>query len=201
MGMHGNRRAHRARMVPAVLCLAALAGGCMHPLEKNWRAYRAAKKRGDYAAAKKYLADDARIWWGEKEGSGAPLTTKGGPYKDWDREFRSESTRQDVQVVGRTVTYLTTEINDYYRLLERPPSPARVTYYFDDDDRICGMLYKGLNPQTTEPVDRYDEFKAWADETYPGLLDSEEMKIPTQPQRWRTLLTEWRAEAGLPPVE
>jgi hypothetical protein len=32
-------------------------------------------------------------------------------------------------------------------------------------------------------------------------LDSEEMKIPNNPQRWRALLTEGRADAGLPPID
>ncbi len=195
--LSSNRRLART----AVLAGVVLIGGCMHPLQRNWKTYRAAKKRGDAATAAKYLTDDARIWFDKKEGEGFPLGPKGGPYKEWDREFRSSSTKEDLRIVDRTLTYISYEINDYYRLIERIPTKARVTYYFDDDDRITGMLYQGLAPRVERPPDRYDEFKRWADEHYPGLLDSEAMKIPNQPERWRALLTEWRRETGLPPIE
>lgn len=175
--------------------------GCAHPRVRALDTYRQAKKSGDYETAAKCLADDARIWFGTKEGEGNPLTAKGGPYKDWDKEFRSTSTREDVRVVGQTVTYISFEINDFYRLIERVPTKARVTYYFDEDNRITGMLYRGLSPKSERPPDRYDEFKRWAEAQYPGLLQSPEMKIPNNPQRWRELLVAWRADAGLKPIE
>ena len=106
-----------------------------------------------------------------------------------------------IRVVGRTVTYITLEINDYYRLIERVPTKARVTYYFDEDNKINGMLYQGLSPRKSRPPDRYNQFKQWADEHYPGVLDDEDMKIPNQPERWRELLTEWRKDAGLPAID
>lgn len=175
--------------------------GCAHPRVRALDTYRQAKRSGDYETAARYLADDARIWFDTKKGEGHPLTAKGGPYKDWDREFRSTSTREDVRVVGQTVTYVSSEINDFYRLIERVPTKARVTYYFDEDNRITGMLYRGLSPKSERPPDRYDEFKQWAEAQYPGLLQSPEMEIPNNPKRWRELLTAWRADAGLKPIE
>ncbi len=124
-----DRVARRLSVTACLLALLAVSvGACVHPLIHNWQAYRAAKKRGDYATAGKFLADDARIWFGKKEGDGHPLRARGGPYKDSDKEFQSTSTRRDVRVKGRTVTYLTQEINDYYRLLERVMGEARITY-------------------------------------------------------------------------
>ncbi len=193
----------RGRMLKSgVLVVVGMnAVGCVSPLLRNLDAYRQAKKSGDYETAARHLTDDARIWFGKKEGEGHPLTAKGGPYKDWDREFRSTSTREDVRVVGETVTYISSEINDFYRLIERVPTKARVTYYFDEDNRITGMLYSGLSPKSERPPDRYDEFKQWAAAQYPGLLQSPEMEIPNNPKRWRELLVVWRADAGLKPIE
>ena len=193
----------RGRMLKSgVLVVVGMnAVGCVSPLLRNLDAYRQAKKSGDYETAAQYLADDARIWFDKKEGEGHALTAKGGPYKDWDREFRSTSTREDLRVAGQTVSYISSEINDFYRLIERVPTKARVTYYFDDDDRITGMLYRGLSPKSERPPDRYEEFKQWAAGRYPGLLDSPEMDIPNNPKRWRELLVEWRADAGLKPLD
>ena len=155
------------------------------------------------AAAGRYLAADARIWFGRKEGDGAPLRARGGPYADWDKEFRSTSTRTKPRVEGRTITYESTEINDFYRLTNRTPTAALITYYFDDAGEITGMFYRGkeAKPKEPPPPDKYDEFKTWAAKRYPGLLESEEMSIPNNPKRWRALLVEWRADVRLPVIE
>lgn len=63
------------------------------------------------------------------------------------------------------------------------------------------MLYAGLSPRSQRPPDRFEEFKTWAEGRYPGVLDSEEMEIPNHPERWRLLLTQWRAETGLPSID
>lgn len=178
-----------------------LAAGCTHPLKQTWQEYRQAKKDGDYEKVALYLADDACIWFDKKEGPGHPLRPVGGPYKNWDKEFRSKSTKENFRIKDRTLSYISYENNDYYRLIERIPSAARVTYYFNENDIITGMLYAGLTPKNQRPPDRFCEFEKWANERYPGLLDSEEMDIPNNPKRWREVLTEWRADVGLPPIE
>ncbi len=135
----GNHARTVRRLVLAALVVATLSTmGCAHPLVRRLDTYRAAKKRGDYDIAAKYLTSDARIWFEKKEGPGHPLRAKGGPWADWDRFFRAKSTRKDVRVVDGTVTYISRETNDFYRLLDRVSTPARVTYYFDDDRRITG---------------------------------------------------------------
>ena len=177
------------------------ASGCTHPLKQVWQEYRQAKKDGDYQKVALYLAEDARIWFDKKEAPGHPLRPMGGPYKDWDKEFRAESTKEKFRIKGRTLSYISYENNDYFRLIERKPSAARVTYYFNEDEKISGMLYAGLTPRNRRPPDRFCEFEKWAEGRYAGLLDSEEMDIPNNPKRWRELLTEWRADVGLPPIE
>lgn len=72
---------------------------------------------------------------------------------------------------------------------------ARITYYFNDDNMISGMLYASVPTAKPPPKGRAEEFKSWAAKRYPGLLDSDEMDIPKQPKRWRSLLAEWRREA------
>jgi len=184
----------------ALLAFLPIGGGCASPLVRNLESFRAAKKAGDYETASKYITDDARIWWTKKEGPGSPLTAKGGPYRHWDKEFNSTSTKSDFRVEGNTVTYVSREMNDFYRLTDHTPGPALITYYFNDDGKITGMFYRALDPASRRPPDRRKEFEAWASEKYPGLLDSEEMKIPNNPKRWRELLVQWRADVGLPPV-
>lgn len=181
----------------SIACLA----GCMHPYRQTIDAYRAAKKVGDYKTASSYMADDARIWFGEKEGPGNALTAKGGPYRNWDKEFHSTSTKKNYETGDHTLSYTSFEINDYYRMIDRTPTPARVTYYFNDDGKITGMLYRGLNPGKQRPPDRRCEFDRWVEKKYPGLIESEEMNIPNNPRRWRELLVEWRADVGLPAIE
>jgi len=78
----------------------------------------------------------------------------------------------------------------------RPCTPADAS---DQDNKITGMLYAPL-PQE-RPTNRREEFETWAAQKYPGLLDSDEMQIPKNPQRWRELLIEWRAATGLPPID
>jgi len=201
MPANGIHTLRQIRMVIVVGLVAGCLAGCTHPLVRNLDAFRAAKARGDYEAAKTCLATDARIWFDKKEGPGAELSPRGGPYKEWDREFRSKSTREKLRAGKGTVSCVSYETNDYYRLLERTPTPARITYYFDDDRKITGMLYQRLSTIATRPPDRLCEFERWAGERYPGLLDSDEMKIPRNPKRWRELLVEFRRDTGLPPIE
>ena len=199
--MSDQRNVSRFLFGPALLAgLVSISSGCTHPLMRNLTEYKAAKKRGDYHTAGNYLTDDARIWFNKKVGDGAPLRAKGGPYANWDRVFKSTGTKRHVRAKGQTVTYISSEINDYYRLIERVPTPARVTYFFDEHGLINGMLYAGLSPRGSRPPDRSCEFRQWTRQKYPGLIDSDEMAIPNQPERWRELLIEWRADVGLPAV-
>jgi hypothetical protein len=202
--MNHNAAVRVAYIILPLFAATFVIGGCAHPLQCNLDAYRAAKKRGDYETAGKYLDPDARIWFEKKEGDGHPLRAKGGPWAEWDRYFNAESTREQERVEGRTVTYISRETNDFYRLIERESTPARVTCYFDDDGKITGMLYAGLSDD--RPPDRMDAFKAWAAEHYPGQLERIAPGGKINPalenaRRWKKLLAEWRADAGLPPVD
>ncbi len=141
------------RFAVGVVMVALLVGGCAHPHVRTLEAYRAAKKRHDYDAVRKYLADDARIWHDQKEGPGRPLRPKGGPWADWDRVMNSTSTKTDMKVRGNAVTYLSTETNDYYKSLERTTHPARITYYFGTDGKITGMFYDPMR-EKRGPADR-----------------------------------------------
>jgi len=174
--------------------------GCVSPLVTRLEAFHEAKKRGDYERAATFLADDARVWFEKKDGAGKPYTVEGGPYKAWDRVFNATSKRGRMRVEGNRVRYRSVENNDYYRLIDRPLSTGRITYYFNEDELISGMLYEPLSTRANRPPDRRCEFDRWASERYPGLLDSPEMRIPGNPERWRALLVEWREDVGLPPI-
>lgn len=94
------------------------------------------------------------------------------------------------------------EINDFYRLTERGPTPVNLTYYFDPDEKITGILVFSAG----KTADRFEEFKKWAEKNRPAdlkYLMPEGEIIPTldRAQKWRVLLNEWRKSIGLPAIE
>ncbi|MCZ6542832.1 MAG: DUF1573 domain-containing protein [Planctomycetota bacterium] len=175
----------------------------VHPLYAKLLGYRAARKAHDRELISQYLADESRIWFDKKEGPGTMRTSTGdGPWAQWDRQMKSTSTTHAYEVNGNELVTVVIETNDYFRLLDRTPRPYQITYWFDDDERIEGMLVSSL-PKEPKTNGRYDQFKAWTDEQHPGVLDElqpEGKIIPSKENaiRWRELLIEWREAAGLP---
>ncbi len=185
-----------------MLCVAS---GCVIPLVRRVDEFRAAKKQGDYDLAATYLADDPRIWFDKKEGPGSLYGPKGGPWKNWDRFFNARSTRDSIHVTDRTVAMEFSEINDFYRLIDRPAGRYRATYSLDENQRITGVLIEGLTPRSQRPPDRLAEFQLWAMKHYPQELEflMPDGGIDPEIERarlWKKLLTEWRAETALPPI-
>jgi hypothetical protein len=80
--------------------------------------FREAHERGDLAAARAFLASDARIWFdmAERQGPGQPWKLGEGDWERWDRFFHSETDTTDWKDWGDRVTALGHESNDYYRL-------------------------------------------------------------------------------------
>ncbi|MEE8154431.1 MAG: DUF1573 domain-containing protein [Phycisphaerales bacterium] len=175
----------------------------IHPLYAKLLGYREARKARDAERIADFLADESRIWFDKKEGPGTLRKASGdGPWAEWDREMKSTGTTHEYSVNGNELLTVVSETNDYYKLLDRKPTPYQITYWFDDDERIEGMLVSSL-PKEPETKGRYDQFKAWADEQHPGVLDElqpEGKIIPSKENaiRWRKLLIEWREDVGLP---
>ncbi len=171
--------------VPAVLlALAACAVPAPaeeHALIARTKAFRAARESGEVEAASSYLSEDPRQWFETREGPGRPWKLD-GPWKRWDE----------------------TEINDFYRLIERPASPVRLTWFWNDQGLLEGFLVAAMPHERAS--DRLGEAQAWARQQRPdelaylmpaGRLDPS----GDRPERWKALLLEWRAAAGLPAVE
>lgn len=175
----------------------------VHPLFAKLLGYREARNAHDTQRIARYLADESRIWFDTKEGPGTLRTSTGdGPWAQWDREMKSTSTIHEYKVNGNEVATVVSETNDYFKLLDRKPMPYQITYWFDDDERIEGMLVSSL-PKEPKTNGRYDQFKEWADEHRPGVLDElqpEGKIIPSKENaiRWRELLMQWREDVGLP---
>ena len=119
-----------------------------------------ARKRGDEAAARALMSPDARIWWEKRAGPGEPwgLVSK---WSGWDAYFHSQNDYSDFREAGDTVTASGVEINDFYRLIERPPQRFRATWWLDSSGKIAGFLYEPRG-STVPGQDRLEEFKAWA---------------------------------------
>lgn len=176
-----------------------------HPLIEKVKAYQEARNRGNEAAVRDFFSEDSRIWFEKKEGPGRIRNRDGGgPWADWDKFFKSQSTYQDYSVEGSAVTVLALETNDFYRLIDRPTIPVRLTYYFNTEGRAEGMLVASAK-RDDDPKDRFDEFKEWAGRKRPHELkhlmpDGEIVPDLERAKLWRKLLSEWRADAGLPTV-
>ena len=172
-------------------------------------AFRDARDAGEYDQARRYLTDNARVWYEERYGNGYPVELGRGRYTTWDEHFRSESRLGDWQADSQSVWTVVTEMNDYYRLLERTDtSRYRLTYFFTDDGRIEGYMVSAISP---EPLvqsrrDRFNEFREWARSNHSDeweYLRPEGEFDPTgdRAERTRKLLNQWRESVGLPPIE
>ena len=174
------------------------------PLVVTVKRYRDAKRLDDLEAQRALLAADARMWFEKKEGAGSKLgePSGGDPWKDWDVFFDSEARLEAAVVEGRSVRTTMSEINDWYRLVDRPPSRYHVTYDFDAAGKITGVLVHGI-PGEPRLSDRLPEFKEWARVNRPGLLERlmPEGKLDpalAKAKLWKASLLEWRKAAGLP---
>jgi sugar lactone lactonase YvrE len=168
------------------------------------QAYRDAHARGDLAAERAFVAPEARVWYEEKRGNGEPLAIgAGGRYAHWDEFFRSRSELTGWTVDGRAVTATVHETNDFYRLLDWEPVPYRMTWWLDRNDRITGVLIQSTSEKAKN---RMAKFREWAGTRNPGelayLMPGGRLD-PTadRAERWKAILTEWRAAAGLPSIE
>jgi len=166
--------------------------------------YRDARMRGDLAAEAKFIAPDARVWFEDQHDAGKPLGVgKSGRFAHWDEVFRAQSTLSEWSVKGNAVSATVLESNDYYRLIERQPRPYRMTWWLDDDERITGVL---IESQPGTAKSRMGEFREWAIAHHPEELDylmpgGELDPTGDRAERWKAILIEWRAFAGLPGLE
>lgn len=178
----------------------------IHPLYAKLLGYRAAKKTHDAELISKYMAKESRIWFDDKTGPGTLRKPTGeGPWAGWDREMKSTGKILEYEVIDNKLVTVVTETNDYFKLLDREAKPYLLTYWFDENKKIEGMLVSKM-PETKEKSNKYEEFKAWVDVNHPGaiakLQTDEGNIIPSKENaiRWRKLLIEWRKATGLPEV-
>jgi hypothetical protein len=188
----------------SITALLLLAGCASYRLVRRVKAYHEAHVSGDLAAESAALSPDARTWYESRSGEGEPLRPgRSGRYAHWDAFFHSRSIMSDWVVRGREVTATVHETNDFYRLLDWKPNPYQMTWWFDDRDRITGVMVRSLPGKETS---RMQEFRAWAAANDPTELDYVMPKGKLDPtgdraERWKALLVRWRAAAGLPKVE
>lgn len=177
--------------------------GTSHPLAAKVQEFRKARKVDSAAAAREFYAEDSRVWYEKKEGPGRKRGPAGtGPWAQWDRYFRGETSLQEMRVEGRAVTIVILENNEFYQLIEQPPKRVNITYFFGENDLVDGTLIASGE----SPPDRYDEAVAWAREHHLEEINSlmpEDRIVPSleNAQRWRRLLNTWRREVGLPAIE
>lgn len=196
----------------------AVGGGCgadeaartneerLPTLTERVTAFRDALSRGEHDTARALLAPGARRWWETREGDGDPWTTGPsgtGPWAGWDEHFGSEGVVVDWIESDSSVTVVVRETNDYFRLLERGSVTNELTYFFDPQDRIAGLLIRGVGER---PPGRTEEFLTWAEINEPATLSElmpggEIDPSGDHPERFRLLLERWRASSGLGPID
>ena len=164
-------------------------------LIRRVQAYHAARAADDVAGEARFLSPDARTWYEIRTGEGEPLKPgRSGRYAHWDAFFHSRSVLGDCVVRGREVTATVHETNDFYQLLDWKPNPYRMTWFFDDSDRISGVMIRSLPGK--EPS-RMQEFRAWAEVHDPSELEYLMPKGKLDPtgdraERFKALLLRWR---------
>lgn len=179
------------------------------PADRNLvvvESFRDALAEDDLESARRWLAEDPRVWWGTRTGEGSPWILGQGRWKAWDEHFRGEGRALGWTARGDTVTSVIVETNDYYRLTERGPERHRRTYFLDDRGRITGTMISSIEEEGDGRDGRADEFDAWLRERYPeeyvdlrpgGEIDP----TGTRAARTRAFLEEWRREVGLPTLD
>ena len=167
--------------------------------------FEAARERGDIAAAQALLGPDPRVWFDtdERKGPGEHWSVEKGDWDHWDHFFQRKIVYSDWKSQGDHVTAIGRETNDYYRLLEWEPKPLALTWWFDSSGKITGFMFHAVRDAPTHS--RLQEFEAWAKKNHPGeiaYLKPKGRLNPTRdrPERWLTLLKQWRKAAGLPEV-
>jgi hypothetical protein len=188
-----------------VTAFAAPAAGAAESRIRLVQRFREAREKGDLDAARAFLAPDARIWFDQKErtGAGAPWTLEGDDWDRWDRFFHSRADYTGWQDLGDRVTAIGHETNDFYRLTEWTPRPLAFTWWFDEKGKISGFLFHAQDEGKERS--RFDELKAWARANRPEELS---YLLPKgridpsgdRPARWRALAIAWRRAAGLPEI-
>lgn len=175
-------------------------------LTERVQTFRDALSRGEHDRARALLAPGARRWWDKREGDGDPWTigpSGMGPWAGWDEHFGSEGVVVDWIESDSSVTVVVRETNDYFRLLERGSVTNELTYYFDPQHRIEGLMIRGVGER---PPGRTEEFLTWAEnhepETLSELMPGGEIDPSgDHPERFRRLLERWRLASGLAPIE
>lgn len=168
--------------------------------------FREAREKGDLAAARGYLAPDARIWFDmpERKGDGEPWTLEPDDWDGWDRFFHSKTSYTDWKDLGDRVTAVGHESNDFYRLTDWTPKPMGFSWWFDAHGKISGFLFHAVGEGKAQS--RFDQLQDWARLHLPdelaylmpkGRIDPS----GDRPARWRALAIEWRKAAGLPEVK
>jgi hypothetical protein len=199
----------RAGLVGCILLVVLVCGSVPHfseatdPRIQSAEAFTAAREAGDLETARSYLGSDPRFWYDSREGVGDPMQVEeGGRWAAWDAEFRSAGEIIQWEVDSDWVASIHSEMNDYFRLIERNGAWYRKTWFFGPDGKIEGAMISGWEdaPRTK---DMGDEFAKWAAATRPaewdylrpgGSLDPTDDRA----ERTRKLLNTWRKDVGLP---
>jgi hypothetical protein len=165
------------------------------PHQTALRAYLEARDRGDAAAARSYLAPDARIWVGAaKEGPGRPMGVN-RDFAAWETtvnaRFHYSAFRSETK---DTVSYRSEESSDFAKLLGVDAVRGDVTCWFDGLGRITGLLYRPVGPRTSEIVQPYvDWARLHKPERLAALMPDGQMVYNAQTaQLWLEALREWR---------
>lgn len=195
----------RTLAVGLILMLGILVGGCSNPdsLQSKAERFFELREEGKTTAARAMIAHDARIWFESRDGEGRAWNLD-GPWTTWDSVFNSTHDFSDWTATDSSVSVVSLENNDFYRMVERDPRQVKLTMFFDEAGLIKGYLVQPV--AKGPPDDKLDEFVAWASENYPRELNyvMPEGRLDPgadRPMRMKRLLFEWRNATGRSPVE
>ena len=161
---------------------------------------------GHLEMSQAYLASDARLWYGDREGDGIEWTLapeQSDPWAGWNEHFKTSQTEVEWRAGDQSATLVAEETSEYYQLLERPAATVEMTYYFNDEGLINGLL---VSPAADADQGLTAEFHAWAEanndhEFHHLRPDGAIDPTGNHPPRFRALLDAWREDTGRAPID
>lgn len=151
----------------------------------------------------KFRADTLRVWFEDQNGE--PVLnikgqTKKGKWSEWDKVMHSTSSYDSIWYDAKenAVEGFFYEQNDFYRLIGKPATKTKRTYWFNGAHKISDVLIVWL-PEENQLSDVFLEpIVAWAQEHDSTLLQEiyPEGKIAPSAEnarKWKALIKRYRA--------
>lgn len=162
------------------------------------RAFIEVLQADDLSAIDAYFARDARLWTGQKSGEGVPAGVDGR--REWDQALGAKRLIESATIEANAVIVTANQVNDFDRLIDFAGERTRTTYWFNDAGEIEAVVREPLRVTPSFQAS-FKPALEWAKANRAMELraihpNNNLLLTADAANRWRALLTEWRAATG-----